>query len=437
MDALGKRLVRSLLDVKRPAALTEAGVGREDIFDDGLAAYDWALKFVADKGDWPTTLMVEENTGIGLPDEGEPLDYIVDLIRKRSLGKALEKKLKSAAELIESRDPDSALMEISDAALSLRHRSTTSKVVSFRESAEERIDGYKKTREVGGLLGIHTPWSKLDHHIQGWVDGTLNVVTAMQNTGKTWFLVINASHCMSLGRKVLFVTMEMSATRIQRRLDALHYKIPFKDVRDAAMDLHTEARWKDEVLKAKETIGEIPGDVLFADKKLVRNVSDVAALVADYKPDILLLDGGYRLEGRGKGSWETAAAVVRDLQISAEISNIPWVVTTQQGDSSETGKDVKRGPKMRAWNVRYAKEWVIDPDVAIGLYANDDLRLVHQLEMFVLKMRDEAEGHRRDSFKINWDTGKMKFEECKDVLDDDVPEDGETATSEASHEVEY
>ena len=63
---------------------------------------------------------------------------------------------------------------------------------------------------------------------------------------------------------------------------------------------------------------------------------------------------------------------------------------------------------MRAWSVRYGKEWVIDPDVVIGLYANEDLRLIKQLEIHCLKMRDNA-GDSSGEFNIHWDTQKMNF----------------------------
>ena len=44
------------------------------------------------------------------------------------------------------------------------------------------------------------------------------------------------------------------------------------------------------------------------------------------------------------------------------------------------GKEKKKGTKhVRAWNVRYGKEWFINPDILIGMYQDDDLRLIKRI----------------------------------------------------------
>ena len=159
----------------------------------------------------------------------------------------------------------------------------------------------------------------------------------MQNTGKTWMSCIIADHALSLGKKVLFVTMEMSGPRIMRRLDAIRYKLPFGDLRDGELELFTVDRWKAEAAAGGR------GDILVADKKMVQKVGDIVSLVNEHRPDFVVVDGGYRLEGKGRGSWDKVVDVVNGLQIAAEITDIPWLVTSQLGDASESGKESKKG----------------------------------------------------------------------------------------------
>jgi hypothetical protein len=202
----------------------------------------------------------------------------------------------------------------------------------------------------------------------------------------------------------------MSNFRIGRRLDAVLYKLHFGKLRDCDLDAEVEEEW--EAAVKLDTDSE--GDVLLADKSLVRRVADVTALVMDYKPDIVFIDGGYRFAGSGKSAWESTVSIVNELQASAESSKIPWVVSTQQGDANETGAERKRGVKIKAWGVRYGKEWVINPDVVIGLYQNEDLRLINTMEIHILKVRDASGDTYRNHFNIDWNTSKMSFDEHED-----------------------
>ena len=407
MDALGIRLVRSVLNDQDFSSLTKAGVSEESVFDESRKALEWTTNYLRDSGEWPTCNMVEENVGISLPEEPEPLNYVVDLVRQRTLGKRLEANLTEAANLLGDREPDAALKILGEASLALRPLSTHSQVVSYRDTGKERFDQYQDTKEFGGLIGIPTPWKSLDRAIQGWVNGTLNVITAMQNTGKTWFLVLCAANALNRGKRVLYITLEMSNFRIARRLDAAMYKLHFGKLRDCDLSTEAEENWESQI----EVSTDGDGHILMADKSLVKRVSDVTSLVLDYKPDVVFIDGGYRFEGSGKSSWESTVSVVNDLQIAAERTDVPWVVSTQQGDANETGSERKRGVKMKAWGVSYGKEWVINPDVVIGLYQNEDLRLIKTMEIHTLKVRDASGAHHNSHFNIGWDTSEMAFDE--------------------------
>jgi len=747
LDALGKRLVRSLLNEKEPAKLTYAGISDADISDDATKAYDWSLDFLHTHKVWPTAKQVEENTKITLPEPPDDLEYICDLVRKRTLGKGIESDLKGALKQLEMRDPDEALKLIGEIALK-RKTGAGRQVRHFREGGPTRYEEYQKLQSTG-LSGLTTPWPRLNREIQGWVNGTLNVIVAMQNTGKpirrdepvltptgympigelrrgdkviavdgtptqvtgtwdkgnqpmvrlhftdrthvdcaedhlwevyhdqrsgiktgkellsyyskkrsrrwmlptpepaqlesqpitihpyllgqllgdghiglshveftsgdpetfsylemncfqfvkwgkdhhksencqsrciirkplfsdnilmrqlrklgltgktshtkfipenyllnsveirlevlrglldsdgstdkrgvieyssespelrkgvtflvhslggsvtkgkrngrmllklprgtnpfrltrkaqkwknaskireprkvikavtriddadcccisvdhprrlfvlkngvvthnTWACCLFADHALAQGKRVLFVSMEMSTVRIERRVDAMHYKIPFGDLRDTEIDLFRELRWKQEL--ADNIAGR--GDIIYADKQLVRYVSDVNALVLEHEPDLVVVDGGYRFTSRqGKGDWESSKQVVNDLQTTAESTDRPWIVTTQQG---EVQQKTRMDSQERAFKVKYAKEWVINPDIVIEMQCNDDLRLLKAMEWRLLKDRDAKDDQKREPFQTWWDLTDMRFEQL--TLADDI-QDGFASVS--------
>ncbi len=412
-DSIGTRLVAAVIRSKDFSVLPRHSIGVDDVFDDAKIAMTWVVDYVREHSDWPTTKMLEETKGIYLPEEEESADYVADMVRKRGLSLSLQKTIERGIEKIDSRDPDAAIELLSRETLLLKSRVAGSKPISFKSEGDTRLDKYRELKAAGGLLGIPTPWERMNSNIQGWVNGSLNVATAMMNTGKTWWLCHCADHALSLDKKVLLITLEMDTPRIEKRLDALHYKIPFGVLRNCTLDAEGEKKWADAVAayKADSTVS---GDILIADKKLVQTVSDVRLLCEDYKPDLVCIDGGYRFQGtasRNASNWESTVSVVNELQIAAELSRVPWIVTTQQGDANESGKPTKDPKKMHAWGVRYGKEWVINPDVVIGLYADDDLRAMKTLQMYTLKMRDSTGDGVFPQFTISWDLGKMDFRE--------------------------
>jgi len=415
MDNLGRRLVKAVLAEEELAGLKRHMLSRDDLQEEARTALDFVADFVAAHSTYPSVAIVEENIKASLPEETDPFNYIADKVRKRSLANALEKTLEQTIRSIDARDPDAALDNIIESAVELKSRTIGGQVESYETSGESRVESYLAAKAVGGVVGMPTMWPTINHNIQGWVDGCLHVIAGMTGVGKSWVSCLAADHAANvLGKRVLLVTMEMNAARIARRIDAIRYKIPFGTLRDAEMDMLTEARWKDEVLKVRE---ETTSDILIADKKIVRTVHDVSALVYEHHPELVIIDGGYRLEAPGSSNnWDKTVKVVGGLQLAGEMTNIPWVVTTQFGDSNETGAAKKDDNHVRGWNVRYGKEWTIDPDVLLGLYQDDDLRLVKRMELHTLKMRDA------DTIKpkcyINWDMDAMNFEECEG---DDTP----------------
>jgi len=411
MDVLGKRLVRALLAERDPSLLKAAGFDPEMLGEDARSAYDWSVDWQASHGAWPTALMIEENTGVALPEEAEGLEYVADLVRRRTLSSKMRPAMEAAASEIKARDPDKALDKLRELVIEARPLGTASRILSSRGEALERLTRYREAG-LAPFRGFRTQWPFLNERIQGWVAGNLHVAVAMQNTGKTWMSCIIADHALSLGKKVLFVTMEMAGDRIQRRLDSLHFRLPFGDLRDGELEYFTVKRWEEEA--AKELAAR--GDILVADKKLVQRVGDIVSLVHEHRPSFVIVDGGYRLEGRGRGSWDKVVDVVNDLQIAAELTDLPWLVTSQLGDASETGKEPKKGESsksMRAWNVRYGKEWVINPDVVIGMRTDAALRADRKLEVHVLKIRDAAGDDERDKFLMHFDLSKHRFDEVR------------------------
>ncbi len=167
MDFLGKRLVRAVLSEQDLAKLSEAGVDEHDISDEARDALLWATDFLKANGKWPTVNQLEENTKIELPDVPDDLGYICDLVRKRSLGKSVDSRMKTVLKRLEERDPDEALRLMGEASATLRPlHAGKARVVSFRERGPERFQEYLDLKNIGTARDkikclIYTEWEEM------------------------------------------------------------------------------------------------------------------------------------------------------------------------------------------------------------------------------------------------------------------------------------
>jgi len=232
----------------------------------------------------------------------------------------------------------------------------------------------------------------------------------------TWSLIITAldvASKLSPEDNVLIVSSEMSRARIARRLDSVRYKLDFIELRDGSLDPAMEERWA--MAMADEMESET-GDIIIADSQGVESVDDILSLCYRYKPRMVLVDGGYRLRAKGtRGDWERQVRVIEEIQRATIVTNIPWVVTTQLGDGNETGKGLTKSSADR-WNVRYAKEWIINPDYVLTLSQNEDLEIAREMNWAFTKMRDAE--RRTATFRTNWDYKKFDYSEIEDLFEE-------------------
>jgi hypothetical protein len=86
----------------------------------------------------------------------------------------------------------------------------------------------------------HLTEDKIPFHLEyfnkitkgGLPNKTLNVALAGTGVGKSLFMCDYAANCLSLGRNVLYITMEMAEEKIAERIDANLFNVNIKDLVD-------------------------------------------------------------------------------------------------------------------------------------------------------------------------------------------------------------
>jgi hypothetical protein len=406
------RLLKLVIEQRKLSDLKAKGITEKFFDGKGLSAFRWLTSFVEKSGEYPDFHSFRLTFAIDSEvfDDDDSYDFLIEKIHERRTAWGIRKSLSTALDNLEKRNVAEALEVLNKCVSDSELLRTDATLVDYDERRVARFEEYVERRESGIPEGLDTQWPTINSQCQGLVPGNLHVIAASTATGKTWILAALGDF-LARKEKILFVTLEMSEKRIERRLDAIRYKLPFLKLRDASLGDEELDEWKDKVFEPES----MDGRIVIAGKKLVQSVPDIQFLLNDHDFSVVLVDGGYRLVGRGKSSWEKQVSVVEELQIAAEMSGIPWVVTTQTNQFTDTKRRSEKGTGER---IRYAKEWLINPDVVLELRRTVDADEFKRLNMSISKIRD-GDGSPKE-FQIHFDLTRMVFEEIPIDIDEEA-----------------
>ncbi len=327
----------------------------------------------------------------------EPVDYCIDkVVEKYVRNKGSDILLKNTSNFVNN--PMEGLDKLRDHFNNLYINANPTEDSNVLESVDERMKFYTKMKDLGGIDGYSTPWEPLDRATMGWHPEELIVIVSRTGIGKTWALTIISEHCWNNDLSVLFVSNEMSAQQIQRRFDAVHFKLPYSEFREGLMaDGHEERYFKG--LQDLKNSGKKPIWVVGN----IGGVSAIASKIDQYKPDIVCVDGMYLLQDdrRGRDKWERTSNISRDLKQLSTQKKLPVIATTQFNRAMEGFKfdDVTLA------SLGFSDSIGQDGSVVIGLFRSKDMELNRVMYVRMLKVR---EGEPVD-FSVNWNLHTMDF----------------------------
>lgn len=359
----------------------------------------------------PIEVMDHEFAEYKLAHTKEPVNYCIDkIIEQYVRNKGSDIILKHTNKIVA--DPMSGLEDLKNSFNSLNVEANPTMDSNFMQSIDERKKHYERLKSMEGIDGYPTPWEVLNEVSQGWHPEDFIVIVARTSVGKSWQLVILMEHLWKENLSVLFVTNEMSTSQIERRLDAVHFKLPYQEFRAGLLPDHHEKRYFEGLEKLKQenrkdviTIGNIGG------------VNAIESKIDQYQPDIVFVDGMYLLhdDRMGRTKWERTSNISWDLKRMAKKKKLPVIATTQFNRSAEGMKF----DQVTLGSLGFADSIGYDADVIMGLFRNQDMVLHNEMYVRMLKVR---EGEPKD-FTLNWDLKEMNFsvlsvDDSNEVIDD-------------------
>ena len=236
---------------------------------------------------------------------------------------------------------------------------------------------------------------------------TLNIALAGTGVGKSLFMCHVAANCLSQGRNVLYITLEMAEERIAERIDANLMNISMEDLHDLPKQMFDNQIEK--IIKStsgKLIVKEYP--TASANSAHFRGLIKELAIKKSFKPDIIFIDylnicASSRFKGATNvNSYMYIKSVAEELRGLAVETNLPIMSATQTTRSGFVSTDIGLEDTSESFGLPATADFMF------ALISTEELDNLNQIAVKQLKNRyNDPTMNKR--FVIGIDRAKMRL----------------------------
>lgn len=287
----------------------------------------------------------------------------------------------------------------------------------FIDDANARYDFYhRKEERIPFDLSYMNKITK-----DGLPRKTLNVILAGTGVGKSLAMCHFTTHHLSIGKNVLYITMEMAEERIAERIDANMLNVSLDQLELLPRDVYEKKieRLKENTL-GKLIIKEYPTSSAGAAN--FRHLLNELKLKKKFVPDIIYIDylnicASSRLkQGANVNSYTYIKSIAEELRGLAVEFNVPIVSATQTTRSGFTNSDVGLEDTSESFGLPATVDFMI------AMVSTDELQQLNQVMFKQLKNR-YADLNKMKRFVIGVDKSKMRLYDVEQAAQKDVVDD--------------
>jgi len=347
-------------------------------------------------------------------------DWLVDHTEKFCKDKAIYNAIVDGIKIIDGKDskrkPD-AIPEILTDALSVSFDNSVGH--DYIEDAESRFDYYHRVEErIPFDLDFFNKITK-----GGLPPKTLNIALAGTGVGKSLFMCHMAANCLSQGKNVLYITLEMAEERIAERIDANLMNVSMEDLQSLAKQMFTDKMSKiTKKTKGKLIVKEYP--TATAHSSHFRGLIKELAIKKSFRPDIMFIDylnicASSRFKGaQNVNSYMYVKAIAEELRGLAVETNVPIMSATQTTRSGFVSTDVGLEDTSESFGLPATA------DLMFALISTEELEELNQICVKQLKNRyNDPTMNKR--FVIGIDRAKMRLYDVEIDAQQDLVNSGQ------------
>ena len=257
---------------------------------------------------------------------------------------------------------------------------------------------------------------------------TLNIALAGTGVGKSLFMCHVAANCLSQGKNVLYITLEMAEERIAERIDANLMNISMEDLHDLPKQMFENKIAK--IIKSTSgtlIVKEYP--TASAHSAHFRGLIKELAIKKSFKPDIIFIDylnicASSRFKGASNvNSYMYIKSIAEELRGLAVETNVPIMSATQTTRSGFVSTDIGLEDTSESFGLPATA------DLMFALISNEELDELNQIAVKQLKNRyNDPTMNKR--FVIGIDRAKMRLFDIDDKEQENIVDSGQDEFSE-------
>jgi len=344
-------------------------------------------------------------------------DWLVDTTEKFCKDKAIYNAIVEGISIIDGKDknktPDSIPSILTDA-LAVCFDNAVGH--DYLADSESRYEFYHKVEErIPFDLDFFNKITK-----GGLPPKTLNIALAGTGVGKSLFMCHMAANCLSQGKNVLYITLEMAEERIAERIDANLMNISLEDLHELPKKM-----FDDKIASiVKQTSGKLivkEYPTASANSNHFRGLIKELAIKKSFKPDIVFVDylnicASSRFKGGANiNSYTLVKSIAEELRGLAVETNVPIMSATQTTRSGFVSTDIGLEDTSESFGLPATA------DLMFALISTEELDDLNQIAVKQLKNRyNDPTVNKR--FVLGIDRAKMRL---YDVTSQELSDDGQ------------
>lgn len=353
-------------------------------------------------------------------DEPPKLDWLVNKTESFCQEKAVYNAVLNSISILDGKDSTQekgAIPKILSDALAVSFDSSVGH--DYLDDSDSRFDFYhRKEERIPFDLDYFNKITK-----GGLPKKTLNIALAGTGVGKSLFMCHVAAGCMTLGKNVLYITMEMAEEKIAERIDANLLNVAVDDLANLSKDMYDKKVNRiREMCTGKLIIKEYP--TASASATHFRTLLNELNLKRNFVPDIIFIDYlniccSSRIKaGANVNSYTYVKAIAEELRGLAVEAGVPIVSATQTTRSGFTSSDPGLEDTSESFGLPATA------DMMFALISSEELEALGQIMVKQLKNRySDPTTHKR--FVLGVDRSKMKLYDVEQGAQDGIADSGQ------------
>jgi len=353
-------------------------------------------------------------------DENVNFDWLVDITEQFCKDKAVYNAIVEGIQIIDGKDKSrnaDAIPNILTEALAVGFDNTVGH--DYLLDSDSRYDYYHKVEEkIPFDLEFFNKITK-----GGLPPKTLNIVLAGTGVGKSLFMCHVSANCLTQGKNVLYITLEMAEERIAERIDANLMNISMEDLYDLPKRMYDDKIQKiRKSTTGKLIVKEYP--TASAHSGHFRGLIKELALKKSFKPDILFIDylnicASSRFKGAiSVNSYMYIKAIAEELRGLAVETNVPIMSATQTNRAGFVSTDIGLEDTSESFGLPATA------DLMFALISNKELDELNQIAVKQLKNRYNDPTINK-KFVLGIDRSRSKLYDVKLTEQEDIVDSGQ------------